>query len=150
MTTCAWDGTFLAADRQATINGVRSVTTKIHKCGSFYYAMSGNVSDCIIVASWLRRGAKPSDSPALDEINSFGFAIKAGKVFSIEGRIPVLVPLDVDQFAAGSGREFAFAALALGKSAEEAVALASQYDICTGMGIQVVRVRRRGRSGGKR
>jgi len=140
LTTIAFRDGYLAADRQATIGNSYSETTKIRKCGRFLYGMAGPTGLCHIVGDWLADGADPSEAPQFDEVETYGFAIYRKRIYAIEGRVPMLIPLDCDVYAAGSGRDFALAAMALGKSAKEAVDLASRFDVFTGCGVDVVKV----------
>lgn len=139
MTTIAWDGEVLAADRQCTSNGVRVVTRKILNCGDYWYAGAGAVPDIAIVSLWLAEGAPADDLPELSEANVFGIAVRkrSARAFVIEGKFPCLRRI-YGKHAEGSGREFAISALALGHGSVDAVRFACKFDVYSGMGIDSV------------
>lgn len=66
------------------------------------------------------------------------FVLKDGEVFQIDGGEPYR--MDAPFFAEGSGRFIALGALAMGASAEQAVAIAIHYDNCSGDPVQIVKV----------
>jgi len=91
------------------------------------YAGSGNAEDCAAVRIWLESGG---EKPKIE--NYAGIVIGAdGSIWRYEDK---LVPLHVSGpfHATGSGRDYAMAAMHMGKSAREAVELACVYDIYTG------------------
>lgn len=56
----AWDGRTLAADKQATSNGVRFTTTKIRRLPSGdVLAWTGDEDHAHMVAKWYEDGADP-------------------------------------------------------------------------------------------
>jgi hypothetical protein len=110
--------------------------------------MAGSTGSCTIVADWLAQGAPYDNRPEFDDYEPYGIAIRRNVVYHIEGRLPTLIPTEGKFTAAGSGRDFAIAAMSLGHSAEEAVQIACNHDVYSGLGINVVRTspsRQRGR-----
>lgn len=145
MTTIAWDGKTLAADRQATSgNGTKRSVCKIHRCGKYLYAGSGELAETLFVAEWIRRGAKTSERPCFDSDGpprGIAILLSSKKAFCVEGTRQYLTPI-LDPFTAcGSGLEYALAAMSLGFSAEIGVRTAHKFDAFTGDAVDVVKVR---------
>lgn len=125
MTTIAYDGSTLAADTGVTGGGMKFLTTKVYRlpCGGMA-ALAGDAAAAVAFGTWLaggQKGKRPSLKP-LDGIMVYG----DGRAFSLTTSWPP-VPL-VGPIAAGSGAQAAMAAMLLGKSAREAVELASMID----------------------
>lgn len=134
MTTIAWDGRTLCADRQLTTSGVRYETTKAHrlKDGSLF-ASCGTLENNVAVRQWLNGG---DDKPSIDKDDDFdGVLIKPdGTAWMLNKKLH-LIAIESPYFSTGSGRDFALLAMKLGKTAREAVELACELDIWSGMGI---------------
>lgn len=140
MTTIAWDGKTLAADRQLTASGVPFLTTKAHRLpdGSLF-ASCGALEGNAAVHQWLRDGG---DKPVMDKDDDFdGLLIKPdGSAWMLNKKLH-LIAIESPQFATGSGRDFALAAMRMGKTAREAVEFACELDIWSGMGVTELSVR---------
>jgi hypothetical protein len=134
MTTIAWDGKTLAADRQLTASGVRYVTTKAHRLddGSLF-ASCGALENNAAVLGYLNGTA---EKPIIENDGDFdGILIKPdGTAWMLNKKLHA-VRIETDRFSTGSGRDFALLAMHMGKSAKEAVEIASELDIWTGMGV---------------
>lgn len=135
MTTIAWDGKTLAADTQLTANGMRYSTTKAHRLadGSLF-ASCGDHGLNTAVRRWLEDQSQPK--PVVGKDDGFsGLLIKAdGSLFRMDTSMN-LCPVQSAFFADGSGRDYAMAAMHLGKTAKEAVELASLFCVFTGGSI---------------
>lgn len=144
MTTTAWDGVFLAADRLALLGGRRCRVRKIFDCGEYWYAGSGHSDDIIRIAEWITAGLKPSDRPVLEESVASGIAVRKAdvKAFAVEGKHTVLAWIRERTYATGSGMDYAIAAMSLGKTAREAVLFASKFNAYTGLGVDSVEVKK--------
>ena len=142
MTTIAWDGTTLAADRLAVRDYTRYQVTKIFRFpDGRLFGASGEHTVCTIMRDWLskpqtERGPRPaiqSDKEysahclEIVSLNEVYFHNHLGRV-QIEDRFAV----------SGSGEQFALAALYCGRTAREAVELASKLDNGTGNGIDTL------------
>lgn len=136
MTTIAWDrdARTLAGDTLATAGGLPYRATKIHRLSDGrLYGGSGNAEDLFAVLHWLDQGG---EKPKVTDF--------AALLIGTDGRCQrmesALVPFPVAEpfHAIGSGRDFAILAMRLGKSAQEAVALAAEFDIYTGGEIQAL------------
>jgi len=144
LTTIAFDGRSVAADRQMTIGGtaIKSPFPKIKRvmiegvksiCGF----SSGNVCHVMPVLEWLQQGC-PDERPDISDAKDFSLILvnRAGVFYSTESLN--LVPIGNIPWAIGSGADFALGAMAAGASAKRAVMLTMQLDTSTGMGFDVL------------
>lgn len=151
MTTIAWDGVTLAADRQVTTHrGFRippgSGMTKIFRHSDYLIGFAG------IVEHWerYRRHALTRSLAQILEDNlppearleesQFDVLIIGfdSQVYTDTGGL--IVPSTANFTAIGSGAECAIGALAAGARAERAVAIAARYDTQTGEAIDLLRL----------
>lgn len=135
MTTIAWDGQVLAADKQAESAGLKFRTTKIGRLkDGRLYGFAGEADYCREVVLWLEGGAKPEQK---DKDDWWTVLVIGEKIERFERR---LVPIEVEEktHALGSGRDYAMAAMYLGKSAEEAVLVAHRFDPATGSEVDTL------------
>lgn len=128
MTTIAWDGKTLAGDTQSSM--FRGRTRKVFRLkGGALFGMCGNLHEGIAVMRWLD-GVEGAAKPTVSE-GFHGILIRDRKLHVLE-RCLEIVEYDRVNFAIGSGRDFAMAAMHLGKNAREAVLVAHQFDVDTG------------------
>lgn len=146
MTTIAWDGCTLAADKKASRNGMAHTVTKIHRLArgpydNYLAGICGHLSTGIEVLEWLESGADPATFPERQKDSDTSAHVL---MISPEGKVSLLeesyIPMSFDDtiFAIGTGREIAMGAMKFGASAREAVQIATQLDNSTGMGIDVL------------
>ena len=134
MTTIAWDGVTLAADRRASSNGAPIMEVqKIHRTpNGALVGASGNYGACWALCAWVQAGAQgdPPVSLSSDDWGDILMVDPDGTLFlwGVHGRFP----LANNRFAIGSGAAYALAAMACGRTAVEAVALAAEFDHQTG------------------
>lgn len=138
MSTIAWDGETLAADRKVVVGTINDCETRKIAAGPDG-AIAGGSGNLFSVAAFLRwveagrQGARPSLSErdlclvinsdgALDLHDEKGWA-------RVEARF----------YAMGSGAEFALSAMNAGASAEDAVRAAARFDAYTGSKIDSLR-----------
>lgn len=129
MTTIAWDGKTLAADSRCTSSGL---PYRVNKCcrlsDGMLFAGAGTMSAYDAVRQWLEnKGPRPE---ALKDFT--GLLIDTDSSIWLMDETANRYEIFASFFAIGSGRDFAIAAMALGKSALEAVELASRFDVWTG------------------
>ncbi len=137
MTTIAWDGKTLAADKQTSFAGSKfRVTNKIEAITGGYVACAGNVAQINNFLRWYRAGRK-GKKPELDDFNAI--MVLRGKVTMWEGDSEIPCRPD-DRLAEGSGWKWAAAAMDFGKTAVEAVQYASTRDNGTGCGVDYVTI----------
>lgn len=140
MTTIAWDGETLAADTFVTADfAFDGAHVKVAKRGPVFAAAAGTTSLCQRFLDWFRAGMV-GDAPGMGdgEDDALGYLFHAGRVlvFDRAGSSARFAKF----FAAGSGERYALGAMASGKSAAEAVAIAARF--CRGTGGEITVLRR--------
>lgn len=141
MTTIAWDGKTLAADKQSTSYGMPRTVTKIHRIRGELFALSGGGVHCHALLEWFKGERKPESWPKQPDDDNCGCVIQITKdgIFAWSGSgLPHSEPLEDKFMAFGSGRDFAMAAMHLGSDAKSAIEIACIYDINSGMGIDTL------------
>jgi 20S proteasome alpha/beta subunit len=141
LSVIAWDGKTLAADKRASFGTTICVTTKIFRSGDALIAYAGDASFGNEMRAWFDRGAHPEDFPASnrDKDDWAGLlVIRKGQPIARYERTPYPVLFEDKRFSIGSGREFALAAMHLGKTAAEAVEVAIELDSGCGNGIDTL------------
>lgn len=147
MTTVAWDGTTMAADSLGNFCGRRVQVWKVRRVylpgppGSFVlvgYAGNEAVGEAMI--EWIAGGRDASQRPRLQDEDAMSCHVLEVDphgtcwLHTKGGRSRI-----TDRFlAVGSGSDYATAAMALGKTAEEAVELAIRFDVNSGGPVQTV------------
>lgn len=148
MTTIAWDGKTLAADTRGLNGNLPRKVRKLYDCGAYVFGGVGILSDVIECAAWLRKGAPDDARQTFDDADIQGLAVKVdtGEAFYIAGKRPVFQLIEEKFASCGSGRDFALAAMALGKTSREAVELAMRFDVATGGEVEEILVWPAGRA----
>lgn len=132
MTTIAWDGKTLAADSQASTDGIRSRVTKIAKSPSgFIAAGSGSFNAILPWLRWITGGLKEDEQPTTLRDSSLIVVDPRGRAFIFENQ-PLRVPLREKYWAIGSGANLAMGAMGAGADAKRAVQVARRHDVYTG------------------
>lgn len=138
MTVIAWDGSVLAADKQATNAGLKMTATKIRRINDCICAVSGDWDRAQSMFEWFARGAKVEDYPesqkSTDDFVGMVVVHPDNTVVKYE-RSPYPYQIEDKTFAMGSGRDFALGAMATGANAIQAVHIASRFDNGCGMGV---------------
>lgn len=141
MTVLAFDGLTLAADKQATSGNTKSTVTKIFRVGASLVGMVGNMSIGMEMLSWFRNGALPEHFPDsnrdMDEGATLVVVRADGTVWEYPSS-PEPFRNEGAFCAFGCGSEGAMVAMACGKSAREAVELASIYNAGCGNGVDTL------------
>lgn len=141
MTVIAWDGKTLAADKRACVGSLVRTTTKIFRIQDALVAYAGDAGTAEELKMWFASGEGPEKFPlsARDKENYCGLlVIRVGLPILRYERSPYPVSLEDEKIAMGSGRDFAMAALYLGKTAKEAVEIAIALDYTCGNGIDIL------------
>jgi ATP-dependent protease HslVU (ClpYQ) peptidase subunit len=138
MTTIAWDGRILAADRQSTWGGTATKTRKIfrgvHPDGrKVIYGCAGLTHECQAFTRWINGEI---EKPDLTDITILSID-HLGRVW-YASQAMLWARLRVKQWAIGTGCDYALGAMAAGKSAAEAIRIASKLDVNTGFGVDVL------------
>lgn len=138
MTVIVWDGKVLASDMQSTNAGLKRKATKIRKIGGRLYGVSGDWDRAQMLFRWIESGKRPEDWPEFQKGNDDWVGLleirEDGSAWKFE-RVPEPYRCEEDYFAMGSGRDYAYGALAMGADAETAVRIASSFDNGCGMGV---------------
>lgn len=140
MTVLAWDGTTLAADKRAVSFGLILTTTKVFRHGGAIFGITGDGALALEMRAWYVAGADPEKFPpaAREDKATLIVADARGVHEYVTGPYPRLVE---DKFGAwGSGRDFALAAMAMGRNARDAVELACRFSADCGNGCDALRL----------
>lgn len=135
MTVIAFDGKYLAADKQISWSCTFGTVTKIFKLddGSFV-AFAGNGAKAMEVLEWFRGDRKREDYPKSKEDDpASAYQVVNGKMRLWDNG--VWYELESKFFSTGSGQDFAHAAMHMGKNAIEAVQIAIECSHVCGQGI---------------
>lgn len=145
MTTVAYRNGILAADSRA-YSGDRTPVgwkAKAHRAsnGILYAVSSTCVGADALLRDWIEADCP---RPANDDLKPESFTLLLvkpdGGVFFANGNLALSGPLTDDFFAIGSGEQYALGAMAMGASAEEAVAVACRLDPWSGGDITVLKL----------
>ena len=144
MTTIAWDGKTLAADREAGYGSIKFATQKLRQVADFMFAGAGAAEDIDAMARWLANGADPKERLGLSEsVLALAVDISSGQPFIICGKeMPSFRKLRAKQMAIGCGSDFVLACMVLGKTAPQAIRLAEKHISGTGLGVDSYTVKR--------
>lgn len=139
MSTVAWDGKMLAADKQSTSSGTIGSCCKIYKLvNGDVIAFTGSISGGMFLKKWYEDGADPKTYPEFqsnpDKWGSLIILKASGEIVHYE-EYPVEIPVLGKFWAWGSGRDNALGAMAFGANAAEAILIAAQQDSGTGGGV---------------
>jgi hypothetical protein len=147
-TTIACDGQTMAADSQITVNGVRkhSISSKISIINGAVIGCAGLLTDCMKFKLWWNLNAPVSgtglpaekaDRPKFKSLSAL-VALQDGSLWLYEEKcLPqrVMAP-----YAVGSGSPYALMQMLNGKTATDAVAVACQEDLFSGLPVVTVPV----------
>ena len=140
MTCIAWDGKTLAADKMTCSVGYGYTVTKIHRLkGGAIVGFSGDGDGAMALLAWLDSPRDDSAYPPGQKDNDTCALVITpnGSVLSY-GKTPFPQRIECQRYAMGHGRDFALAAMHLGKSAREAVEVACALDVFCGNGIDTL------------
>lgn len=141
MSVIAWDGQVLAADKRACLGTLVRTTTKVFQVGEALCGYAGDADAGEEVLAWFRAGHDPANFPASqrDRDSWAGLLVvwPDGHLWKFE-RTPYPLRFPPQQFAIGSGRDFALAAMHLGRTAREAVEVACVFDSGCGNGVDML------------
>lgn len=140
MSTVAWDGKVLAADRQATNYDCAQPCSKIKRLkDGTILAVTGGYAEGLLMMQWYEDGGKPFEYPKFQEDKDDWCRLIAvspsGEIFEYERR-PIGMRFPSGPRAWGSGRDYALGAMAAGASAIQAVEIACRFDINSGCGVE--------------
>jgi hypothetical protein len=139
MSVIAWDCATLAADRRALRNGLIRTVQKIWCRNGCLVGYTGDSDAGEEKLAWWGAGADPSafvESMRKDD-STLVVVLSTGFIQCYE-RTPYPVIFPAQHMAFGSGRDYAMAAMHCGRTAREAVEIASHFDYGCGNGCDVL------------
>lgn len=140
MTVVAWDGKTLAADRMTSFGSTHMRCQKIARLrDGALVGWAGNSAHNAALLAWFQRGHDPKeyDKEAMGD----GMLLVVhpdASVFIFDG--PVGYQIRQQHVAIGCAMDLALIAMACGKTAPEAVELASQFNKHCGGGVDSLRL----------
>lgn len=149
VTTIAFDGKILAADRQCSCDYKMSMTKIFHwkeNKTHFMFAGAGAVQSVLQLQDWLQNNKIQEYHESLDEdmfaegilVTVVNSKLTQVALYNTKSCFPVII--EDGTFSIGSGSAFAKTAMHLGKNAVDAIRIASQFDSDTGMGINSISI----------
>ena len=137
MSVVAWDGKYVAADRQGTSGNLICVCRKLMKIRGYGVGFIGRADTGALMAEWFREGAKVSNFPCdVQQSDSGATLIVVGRVKAWEiCEYPLFEEVRDPFWAWGTGREVALGAMAMGVDAKTAVETAMRFDVNCGVGM---------------
>lgn len=137
MTTVAWDGKTLAADRRVTANGVVNTEwTKVHKRkDGTLIGVGGEMCTGSEFIRWFMSGEKGKKPPlramVTNDLAAAAIIVRPNGVVEAHDQDGWHV-VESPRYAIGSGGNFAMVAMKCGAFADRAVEIASEFDVYTG------------------
>lgn len=137
MTCVCWDGVTLAADKMTSFGMLKVSTTKLKRAASGeMMGFAGLSARGYELFAWYEHGAQRSEFPDSAGDSSL-LVIKDGVAYCYEGG-PSPITIESPFIAIGSGCDLAMAAMHLGQTAEQAVNIASIYNVHCGLGVDTM------------
>ena len=145
MTIIVWDGSTLATDRAATDGVAKWRTEKAWYWGEgedrLILSGAGPLHSILAMREWFKDGQEPSMFPVIQTTHPCHFVVVSPYTGLYRFEI---TPSPIDhgrgQCAFGEGREFAYGALAMGATAQQAVEIANSHSPHCGLGVAEYRV----------
>jgi hypothetical protein len=144
MTTIAWDGTTLAADKGSWSGGLHQAVRKVHRITApdgrrFLMAMAGDSVFATQVLRWMLGGDHPGPCMVEDMNHDVAVVIdERRRIFRLSSRL-VYVPYEGKVHAHGAGQEVALGALMAGADAVKAIRITMQVSDFAARGVDFVR-----------
>lgn len=145
MTTIAWDGRTLAADRAAWSSGNKYRVRKVYKVRApdgrrFLVAFSGDANYCFAVLGWMRGGPRPGAYPNKDGAYTIAVVIdEKNRIWRMDSDDLKYVPVLEKIHASGAGQDYAIGALEAGATATEAIRITIKRSDYAALGVDSVR-----------
>lgn len=143
MTTVAWDGRTLAADKQITFGSLALRGRKVFRVPDpdgrrYLVGFAGKAYVIEAMLFWMRNPA--TSPPRIHGDDDIHVLIVDGRrrLFTINNASLVWVPVSARRYAIGSGADFAEGAMDAGAPAAAAVRIAMRRDVHTGIGVDSV------------
>jgi hypothetical protein len=141
MTTIAWDGVTLAADRKRSLWGTPMPAVKIfrgfRKGEEMLFGLAGDSGECVHY-----RRQVFGLAPTIEYRNIAIICIDGERRVWHADESMLWVPITLPWWAVGSGSDYALGAMAAGQPARRTIEIASKLDKDTGLGIDILRFSR--------
>jgi hypothetical protein len=136
MTTIAFDGKTMAADKQTSGGYIEGSVTKICKINGSVYAAAGGMEEMEEFFAWIKNGG---DKPTIKDFEGLEAKGKncwwyGEKLMRCKTTVPAAI---------GSGTRFAIGAMMAGADAKTAVNISAKLDPHTGCGIKTINTERK-------
>lgn len=146
MTTIAADLETMASDSKVGIGmGVSYKAVKIVRVKKMLVGACGDGGDCSRLLEWAERDfklPKPKwNTEPGEDLSVWALILKADGLYFMDQESPEPEKMDEPFFAIGSGGKAARVAMMMGKTPEEAVALACAVDEHSGLPVQVLKLK---------
>ena len=139
MTVIAWDGTTLAADKRAISGGgICRTVKKIERFDNCLLAISGSWDVGVELREWFKKGAIVNAFPESARKDEATLLVVGHGGLATYASGPYPMSVEDTRYSTGSGRDFAEAAMYLGKTAREAVEVACVFQSDCGNGIDEI------------
>jgi hypothetical protein len=142
MTTIAWDGRWLSADRKCVNGNAVFKVCKVAEIRDHLLAYAGDADQGEEMLHWFKAGADPDKFPEKQRDHqrfSPLVAIRRDGWILVYECTPYPVRHPPQKYAIGTGKAYALAAMYCGRDSEDAVKVASEFDPHTGLGVDSVR-----------
>lgn len=135
MSVVVWDGKSLACDRGVTDGVTLWEYAKLRMFKDYAIAGIGNQTDVKRLMDWYVAGAHPAAYPT--GISSADIFVARGNTLYHFEKSPYPLHYGDTKVAFGTGKDFAFGALAMGATAAQAVEVACKFSTTCGHGVDV-------------
>ena len=140
MSVVVWDGKSLAVDRGATDGFTMWELEKAWEIGDEVVTGVGPLDVILRLVTWYRGGCGADAFPRSAQDAELIIASPVG-LRRITSASPTQINHGLNLCAFGAGRDFAYGALAMGATAEQAVKVACRFSVSCGHGAQVFHLR---------
>lgn len=140
MTVLVWDGSNLATDRQANDGSAKWESSK-----AWYVTVDNDVcivsgvgllDDIMKMREWFKDGAVPEAFPTLTSKSELIVVRRDTGLWLYEG-VPYPLHCGLSPRAFGHGKDFAYGAIAMGATAQQAVEASNMFCLHCGKGVEV-------------
>lgn len=150
MTTIAWDGVSMAADRGVENAGLFSESTKIFRIvqqkREMLVGVTGDVGYCLRIVNWMRTNKNRPHPTDYYQTNELHHTTLLAAIRERNGRVKLFemtraldwIQLHGQIHAAGAGREIAIGAMEAGATAHAAVQIAMRRSLYAAIGVDVL------------
>lgn len=139
MTVVVWDGSNLAVDRGVTDGFTMWEQDKVWKHGGELLTGTGNMTQVLAMRQWYLAGAIAEQLPDFQRLPDtwVDFIVVSEQGLKRYERSAIPIEHGFNKCAFGYGRDFAYGALAMGATAEQAATIACKFSPKCGMGVDI-------------